>query len=321
MFFTFIKSFLSVIWQIVVSMKWFFIPLAIFILLWLIDLFFVKFLHFRKAKRDVIGHINVEPKRSFLVKFFVDLPKQIWTNYYNKPIGSFNEHGIIVFCGAQGQGKTIAETKYLNDMVKKYPQLKVYTNYGYLREDSPIESWKDLVFKNNGQHGVICAIDEMQNWFSSSMSKNFPPRMMATVTQNRKNRRVIIASSHFFTNLSKPIRIHTTEIRDCRTFFGCFTIVKRSIPIFDGDGNVIKRKFRGIYTFVHSQDLYDSYDTYRVIENLAEAGFQNDNYAVVQSDSTSGYRPKYNRFGGRSRNSFVEHSVNNNIDSAFNSMR
>ena len=57
-----------------------------------------------------------------------------------------------------------------------------------------------------GVQGVICLIDEMQNWFSSNQSKNFPPEMLQVVTQNRKNRRVIMGSDLVLldTNINSP---------------------------------------------------------------------------------------------------------------------
>lgn len=151
------------------------------------------------------------------------------------------------------------------------------------------------------------------------MSKNFPPRMLATVTQNRKNKRVIIMSSHFFTNVSKPIRQHCTEIRACRTFLKCFTVVTRYEPIMNGDGDVIKLRRLGMYSFVHSEELYNAYDTYKVISNLSEAGFKDDNFAVVVGNNDNCCTNYKKRFSKRS--ALAESSVNNNIDNAFKLMR
>ena len=312
------KSLFSVLLAFLKAFKVPFIILLIIILVLIFDFIFVKFKYFKGAKREKIGHINFDGKVSFFEKIFYQLPRQFWKNYYNKKIGSFSEHGIIMFTGKQGQGKTLAETKYLMDMQYKYPAVKVCTNYGYKNEDECIDNWKKLVDYNNGEHGVICAIDECQNWFSSSMSKNFPPRMLATVTQNRKNRRVIIMSSHFFTNVSKPIRLHCTEVRQCRTFLKCFTVVTRFEPIMDGDGNVIKMRKLGTYSFVHSDELYNAYDTYKVISNLSSAGFKDDTFTVLQGDDVSTSSPKKQRSKGRS--AVVESVVNREIDNAMSLM-
>ena len=318
---TLLKGFWSVFVTILKSFDWLFIALAVFIGLLIFDFFIVKFKFFKGAKREVISHINYDGKENFIDKYFVQLPRQFWANYYNRKIGAFPEHGIIIFTGPQRQGKTIAETKLLLDMQYKYPDVKVCTNYGYKYEDEVIDDWHKLVDYNNGEYGVICAIDECQNWFSSSMSRNFPPRMLATVTQNGKNRRLIIMSSHYFYNVAKPIRLHCTEIRDCRTYLSCFTVVKRFLPIMDADGNLIKRHFIGFYTFVHSDKLYNAYDTYRIIKNLSEAGFKDDNYGIIQggSDYSESVSPPKRR-KGKSRSALAELSVNQNIDDVFRGM-
>lgn len=316
--FTVLKSMFKVIWAMIKSFDWLFIILSVLVVFFILDFIFVKYKYFRHSKREKVAHINFDGKTSLFEQLFFQLPKQFWTNYYNKKIGSFNEHGIIMFTGKQGQGKTLAETKYLMDMQFKYPNVKVCTNYGYLKENEVIDDWHKLVDYNNGEFGVICAIDECQNWFSSSMSKNFPPRMLATVTQNRKNRRVIIMSSHFFNNVAKPIRLHCTEVRACRTFLKCFTVVKRMEPIMDGDGNVIKMRKLGYYSFVHSNELYNAYDTYKVIENLSEAGFKDDNFTVLQGSNGSN---NVSNKRGNTRSIAAESNFNSAADSAFIMMR
>jgi hypothetical protein len=42
-------------------------------------------------------------------------------------------------------------------------------------EDYPLTSWEELTLDTNGIYGEIDCIDEIQNWFSSNQSKNFPP--------------------------------------------------------------------------------------------------------------------------------------------------
>lgn len=98
--------------------------------------------------------------------------------------------------------------------------------------------------------------------------------MLEVITQNRKNRRVIVGSAQNFYLLAKAIRTQTVEVRDCLTLFGCVTFVRRREPVLDETGAVVEWKRRGIYWFVHDKDLRESYDTYRVIESLAESGFQ-----------------------------------------------
>lgn len=158
-------------------------------------------------------------------------------------------------------------------MQKEYPSCKVLTNLAYTKEDIALNHWKQLVDFKNGIYGVIAAIDELQNWFSSNQSKNFPPEMLQVITQNRKNRRVILGTAQNFYMLAKNIRSQCTEVRECFTIFGSLTIVRKREPVLDNDGNVVEWKNRGMYFFVHDKELRDSYDTYKVIESLKNSGF------------------------------------------------
>lgn len=219
--------------------------------------------------------VFVPQKRiSLFRKIFLDFPRQFITDLENRNPAFFPYQGCIIFCGRQGQGKTISLVEYMRRMQKEYPKSKVITNLGYSKEDAVLDDWKPLITYKNGIYGVIVGIDELQNWFSSNQSKDFPPDMLQVITQNRKNRRIILGTSQVFTRLAKPLREQATEIRDCHTFFGCITFVSRKEPILGADGDVVEYKNRGWYCFVHDKDLRDSYDTYKVIDSLAQSGFK-----------------------------------------------
>lgn len=309
---------LKTIWQCI----WVFLKPSLFILIPVFLAFFIAFYVAYKKKvktgtahRVVLAHKNPNADVSLLTKLFVQLPYQYWENYYNKKIGAFDVHGIIMYTGKQGMGKTLTMTRDILNLRYQYPSLQVGTNYGLNDEDFVIDDWKKLVDYNNGEYGVLCAIDECQNWFSSRISKNFPPRMLATVTQNRKNRRVIMMTSHFFTNVSKPIRLQCTEVRSCRTFLKCFTVVTRFEPMMNGDGDVIKMRKLGRYCFVHNNELYNAYDTYRVIKNLSDAGFDADTWVEDNDTSSVSYKPLKKSRGLRKHN--VEQEVMKSMDDCY----
>ena len=219
--------------------------------------------------------VYVKPKKvSLFRKLFLDFPRQFITDIENREPGYFPYQGCIIFTGRQGSGKTVSLVQYMRSMQREYPKSKVITNLAYRDEDDVLNDWRPLLTYKNGIYGVICAIDEMQNWFSSNQSKDFPPEMLQVITQNRKNRRIILGTSQVFTRLSKPLREQATEVRECHTFFGCLTIVVRKEPILGCEGDVTEYKNKGWYCFVHDQDLRDSYDTYKVIDSLAASGFQ-----------------------------------------------
>lgn len=213
-------------------------------------------------------------KRCVLLRLLYDFPKQLAYDYMYSNPNDFPYRGIVIFTGRQGNGKTIALVNEILKMKKQFPLSKVITNLDVVGQDCELVHWKQLMTYNNGKQGVICAIDETQNWFSSSQSKNFPPQMLEVVTQNRKNHRIILGTAQNFYLLAKAIRSQCTEIRSCFTILGCLTVVRRQIPIVDNEGNVQELKRKGYYFFVHNNELRNAYDTYRVIESLSNSGFQ-----------------------------------------------
>ena len=218
-------------------------------------------------------HIRV-PKPPLWKNLLYYLPKQMVADYFAHDPEFFRYQGCIVFTGRQGYGKTIAMAEQALRWRKEYPKAKCITNFALRDESAKLNDWRLLVGYKNGIQGVIACIDEMQNWFSSNQSKNFPPEMLEVITQNRKNRRVIMGTAQSFNRLAKPIREQATEVRKCYTFFGCLTFVHRVYPELDSNGDVDSWKHRGWYYFVHNVELRESYDTWKVIESLKESGFQ-----------------------------------------------
>ena len=203
----------------------------------------------------------------------------------------FGYKGLVIFEGRQGSGKTSSMIQFARKMQEEYPKSKCTTNLGYTKEDDILDDWRKLTDYTNDKYGVICVLDELQNWFSSNQSKDFPPEMLQVITQNRKNRRIILGTSQNFYLLAKAIRSQCTEIRRCITLLGCLTLVRRLEPILDSDGNVKEFKPIGYYFYVHDKDLRESYDTYKVIESLSKSGFKpaqsnteviNNNFVINQ---------------------------------------
>lgn len=254
-----------------------FICFGIMILFYLCIIFFIV-LGLVKGKRFKKGLHNKIKKRNFFLKIFVDLPKQIAEDRFAKNPEYFNHSGLIIFEGRQGRGKTIAMCQCAMTMQQEYPKSLCLSNLSYKFQDVELDDWHKLIDFKNGIYGVIAMIDETQNWFSSNQSKNFPPEMLEVITQNRKNRRVILGTAQNFYLLSKAIRSQATEVRRCATIFGACTIVRKFYPVLDSEGNVTEWKRRGMYFFVHNKKLRECYDTYHVIHSLSKSGFQEKIY-------------------------------------------
>lgn len=250
----------------------YFILICILLILISCAFYYVKGL--LKGKRVPKGNRRRLVKPSLLKKIFILMPKQYIEDLFSRPADFFPYQGMIIFEGRQGSGKTISMVRYMKDMQYEFPDALCTTNLAYTDENKPLKTWTMLIDYKNGYKGVIVAMDELQNWFSSNDSKNFPPEMLSLITQNRKNRRIILGTSQNFYLLAKAIRSQATEVRRCATYFGCLTVVRRLEPILDSEGNVVEWKKRGIYCFVHDKELRDSYNTWKVIENLRKSGFK-----------------------------------------------
>lgn len=211
---------------------------------------------------------------NFFKKIFYEFPKQKAYDIITRNPDEFRDYGFHLVTGKQGSGKTITLVYLLLRYQKMYPKLKVCTNMDYKYEQGKIRHWKDLVFSNNGIYGEIDVIDEVQNWFSSNQSKNFPPDMLREVTQQRKQKKMIIGTSQVFTRVAKPIRENVYLVYEPRTFFGCITLVHKFEPILDEGGSVIQKKPRGSFFFVHNKKIRDCFDTYKKILDMSEDGFQ-----------------------------------------------
>lgn len=218
-------------------------------------------------------HIRIK-KPGFFRQFLIQAPRQYAADLIARDPEFFRYQGCVCFTGRQGMGKTIAMVHQTLLFQEEYPKVKVISNCGYAKQNAELNHWKQLMNYKNGIQGVVVQIDELQNWFSSNQSKNFPPEMLEVITQNRKNRRIILGTSQVFVRLAKPLREQVTEVRRCNTFLGCITFVHRVRPELDSDGNVTKWKHIGFYSFVHTAEIRQSYDTYRVIESLSKSGFQ-----------------------------------------------
>ena len=227
-----------------------------------------------KGSRPKTGqHLRIH-RPPWWKNLFYYFPVRFIKDWFDRDPEYFTHQGCVIFTGRQGYGKTIAMVEQCNIWQREYPKAKVITNLNYSKQNDELSNWTDLIDYKNGIQGVICLIDEMQNWFSSNQSKNFPPEMLEVITQNRKNRRVIMGTAQSFNRLAKPIREQATEVRKCFTAFGCITFVHRVTADLDSNGDVVKWKHRGFYYFVHTDDLRDCYDTYKVIESLRLSGFQ-----------------------------------------------
>lgn len=244
------------------------IPFVFMILLFLIVEFFRGS---RFQKRKVKSKYK---KRHILLLLFIDFPLAFVRDLYSRNPNAMREHGIYVFCGEQGSGKTISAVQFSRTLKQKYPMIKVRSNISIDWQDGVINDLSDLVFVHNGDIGQIDFIDEIQNSFSSNESKNFPPEMLSEITQERKQHKIIVATSQVFTRMAKPLREQTRYLCLPVTLFGCFTVVRIYRPQLDDTGSMIAKKFVRMYCFVHDNELRNSYNTFEKVKRMTVSGFK-----------------------------------------------
>ncbi len=211
--------------------------------------------------------------KGLLYQLLCYVPKQYVLDKLARADDYFVPRGLHLFTGEQGSGKTIAMVHSIIKLQKQYPNAKISTNFAYLGEHDALLDWRMLLTYVNGHKGVIIGIDELQNWFMSG-NNQLPVEMLEIITQNRKNNRIVFGTSQVFIRIAKGLREQVTLCYEPHTFLGCFTVVFKYKHFLDSEGNVKKRKYMGMYSFTHTKELRDAYDTYKVIHALSKEGFK-----------------------------------------------
>lgn len=238
---------------------------------------------FVKKKKPIVKIRSEYKKQNFFKRLFIDFPRRFVLDLLNRNPNEFDMYGLHLFVGEQGSGKTVATVEFLQRIKGQFPLCKIATNFEYKKQDSAIEHWKDFIFNNNGIYGQVDVIDEIQNWFSSNQSKDFPPEMIQEITQQRKQRKIFIGTTQRFERMAKPLREQVNYIYYPITLAGCLTIVKVCKPLMDSDAQIKKQRVVKYYFFVHNDEIRNSFDTYHKIKKQAESGFNSDNRTAETS--------------------------------------
>ena len=214
--------------------------------------------------------------RNLILKLIYDFPKAFVTDLFtlNPDFFPFDKCGLVLFEGKQGSGKSVGAVYYINMLKKMFPKCKVMSNISLSLADTRLEEWQDIVFTSNGEYGQIVFLDEIQNYFNSMDSKDFPPEMLGEICQQRKQRKTIIGTVQVFGRVAKPIREQVSLLVRPFTLFGCLTVLNCYEPKCDDDARLTSLRRVHTYVFTHTPELRNAYDTFEIVQRHALTGFK-----------------------------------------------
>lgn len=231
--------------------------------------------------------LSFDRKLPKIMDFFRWVTVDLLTYMVNPRI--FREYGVTMYVGDQGSGKSISVVEYLERMRKKYPNVKIYTNFGYKNETAAMQGWRDLITIRNGLDGVIFVIDEIQNEYSSTQWKDLPDNLLQELTQQRKQRIKIVCSSQNYNRVAIQIREQCLEVVECMTFLErwvfqrCFNGRKYANYHDKADKhNKLFRKWKR--NFIQDNHLRSLYDSYEKIERMRDKEFMTHEEKKARND-------------------------------------
>jgi hypothetical protein len=199
----------------------------------------------------------------------------------------FEPAGSQIYYGYQGQGKTLSAVKHALKLKEKYPKSILVSNLDiknvkYIRFET-FEELTKLLAKSNGKYGVIYLIDEIHNYFHSHDSAKVPLWVVQVFSQQRKNRVLVIGTVQLWQDVTKVIRDQIENLIECKKIAGIIfnrLLDPRQIEIEYGQQK-IKVKKTGFY--IPNKTLYESYDTYQII-NSGRSVFGSNEIRKIQGD-------------------------------------
>ena len=218
-----------------------------------------------------MGVDNFYFKGSMNTKDLIDSYKYV-LEYRKANPGYFVPEGITIFCGDQGEGKTLSIVNTVIKMCNDYPNAWLVSNIeikGIKNKQFYFSSLEDLSKFDNGIYGVIFVIDEIQNYLNSLNSKEIDLSTIVELTQMRKQRKIIIGSSQRYNRMAKPLREQVKNVVLCSKFLGYIQANQLidSTKTVEKDGQLQVDSVKKFYWF-HSPKLYKSYNTSKKIDGL-----------------------------------------------------
>ena len=214
--------------------------------------------------------------------FWSGISSTIW-KFRNRKPGEMLTTGINIFCGPQGSGKSLSMIHYFKKIVKDYPRAIVVTNIDLqFKIPNPIKKYEGFEdFKiENGIYGVIYILDEIHLILNSLESKGTPLSVIVELSQQRKQRKLILGTSQVYSRMAKPLREQVKNCIICKNYFGVFQFNYLIDAFSTEEGSDGKLKFKKLKVsfFFHRKADYLAYDTYKKMDSYVGIAANGSSY-------------------------------------------
>lgn len=172
--------------------------------------------------------------------------------------------------------------------------VNLYLKYKKENRVFKFENGDSLKEYDNGEYGVIFLIDEIQLYFNSLQSKNINSDVMTQISQQRKQRKHIVATSQVFGRMAKPLREQFSSVLVCKNYFGFLQfnkLVDRDSVEENDNGTTLKGKVKKRFIWFHSPKYYGRYDTYYVIQQNNFIAEEEKKVGIYGTELSMCYRP------------------------------
>lgn len=208
---------------------------------------------------------------------------QIW-KIKNKNPEELDVTGINIFTGSQGSGKSLSMIHVFKKLIYDFPKAIVVTNLEFNFEIpnkiKKYDGFEDFKIEN-GIYGVIYILDEIHLILNSLESKGVPLSIIVELSQQRKQRKLILGTSQVYSRMAKPLREQIRNIIICKNYFSLFQINYLVDAFESQEDNNGKLKFKKMKVsfFFHRKEDYLAYDTYKKM----------DTYVGISNNTSSYY--------------------------------
>ena len=208
---------------------------------------------------------------------------QIW-KIRNKNPDELDVTGINIFTGSQGSGKSLSMIHVFKKLIFDFPKAIVVTNLEFNfkipNKIKKYEGFQDFQIEN-GIYGVIYLLDEIHLILNCLESKGVPLSIIVELSQQRKQRKLILGTSQVYSRMAKPLREQIRNIIICKNFFSLFQINYLVDAFESQEDNNGKLKFKKMKVsfFFHRKEDYLAYDTYKKM----------DTYVGISNNTSSYY--------------------------------